>query len=118
MGYSCFAEGRELLTAERLRLLKLCLTLHLRQVSVVFLIALGGALHEFEKMPQRLAFCAFDRGEAHADAERRCALGHDSVQHHSLDPQLPACEPKSDFYIFARANGSHRLDEASSHAGI
>jgi len=53
--------------------------LHLSQVSLFVVVALGGVLDKLQELAQRLALAGFHFQKLDADSERRRASGDDSV---------------------------------------
>src|SRR2546426_3151584 len=75
------------------------LALQFRQISLLAEVALGGALHELEEVPQGFAFGRIQFGILDANAEARTALGHNPGENDAFDPDFPVGQPKADFYI-------------------
>src|ERR1700680_1024935 len=94
------------------------LAFHLRQIAVLDVVALGRAFDEPEKVTQIFAFCGFKLGEFDTDAERWAALGNDSGQDETLDPDLSIGQPETDFYVYSGRHGRGGLHETSTQPGV
>ena len=94
------------------------LALHLREVSLLELIALGGALDELQELSQGLAPRWFQTVELNTNAEAGIALGHDSIQDETLHPNFSSGHPEPDFHLDPGRHRSSGFDERSAQAGV
>src|SRR5678815_5476660 len=94
------------------------LALHLGQIPILAVVALGGAFDEFEEMPQVLALGGFEFRKFDAHAEGRAALGNNPSKNDAFDPDLAIGQPYPDFHVYAGGHGRRGLDETSPETGI
>src|SRR5215831_1707109 len=91
---------------------------HLRKIAVLMVIAFGSGFHKFQELPQAFARPGVKFGKLDAYAEAGAAPGHDSVQDHTLHPDLAVGHPEADLGVDARGNRGGGFDEASAQARV
>src|SRR6476646_7126879 len=94
------------------------LALHLGQIPILAVVALGRAFDEFEEMTQVLALGGFEFRKFDAYAKGRTALGNNPSENDAFDPDLPIGQPETDFHAYSGGYGRCSLDETSPETGI
>src|SRR6476646_5386378 len=89
------------------------LALHLGQIPILAVVALGRAFDEFEEMTQVLALGGFEFRKFDAYAKGRTALGNNPSENDAFDPDLPIGQPETDFHAYSGGYGRRSLDETS-----
>ena len=77
------------------------LALHLRQIALLALVALGDAFHEFQELAEGFAFGRLQTVEFEANSKAGIAAGNDPIEDQTLNPDFPIGHPQSDFELYS-----------------